>query len=67
MSVAGGQVVPFFAFFLNILLLPFTKVKSQIDQRQKGKSYEKTLIVEFVILAEREKKIASWQLIVAPF
>ena len=60
MSVAGGQVVPFFALFFNILLIPFSKVKSQIDRQQKdslGKSYEKkTFVSEFVILVARKKR-----------
>ena len=46
--------VPLFLFFLNVLLLPFTKVKSQIDRIQKDslrKSYETTLVSDLEILA----------------
>ena len=39
---------------LNVLLPPFTNVKSQIDRLQKdflGKSYERTVVSEIAILA----------------
>ena len=48
--------------FFKVLLLQFTKVKSQIDQLQKdsvGKSYEKTLLSDFDILASKLSKIAA--------
>ena len=48
--IIGSQV--FIIVFLKILFLPFTKVKSQINQLQKdslGKSYEWTLVSECVI------------------
>ena len=46
---------------LNVLLLPFTKVESQIDQLQKDflvKSNETTLVSEFAIKAQKRLQIA---------
>ena len=48
--------------FLNVLLLPFTKVKSEINRIQKdslGKSYEKTLVSEFAVLAQKGSNFAA--------
>ena len=54
--------VPLFAFFfLNVLLLPFTNFKSQINQSQKdalGKRNERTMISDLEILAQKWLKIA---------
>ena len=46
---------------LNVLFLPFTKVKTQIEWLQKdslGKSNDKTLVSECPILAQKWLKIA---------
>ena len=48
--------------FVNIFLLPFIKVESQIDWLQKdslGKSNERTLVSEFAILAQKWSKIIT--------
>ena len=54
--------VPLFAFSLTSLLLPFTKVESQINQLQKdslGEIYERTLVSDLAILAPKWLKIAK--------
>ena len=54
--------MPLFVFFLNVLVLPFRKAKSQIDQLQKdslGKSYEIILVSEIAIFAQKWLKIAA--------
>ena len=51
----------FCVFFLNVLLLPFTNFKSQINQSQKdalGKGNERTMISDLEILAQKWLKIA---------
>ena len=52
----------FFLVFLNVLLFPFTKVESAIDQSQRdslGNSYKKTLISDLTILAQKWLKIVT--------
>ena len=47
---------------MNVLILPFTKVESQIDQLQNdssGKNNKRTLLLQFAILAEKWSKIAA--------
>ena len=62
-DVRGSYVICFIChFFLYVLLIPFTKVKIQIDQLQKdslGKSYEITLISESAILSQKWSIIAA--------
>ena len=44
-------------FSVNILLLPFTTVESQVIQLQKdsfGNSYKRTVVSEFAILAQKQ-------------
>ena len=48
--------------FLNGLLLPFTNVKSQIDQLQNislGKKNQRTLVSKFAILGQNWFKISA--------
>ena len=50
----------FLHFFKNVLLLPFTKFKSQINQLQKdflGKSNKRMLVSEFAMSAQKWSKI----------
>ena len=56
-----------FLHFSNILLLPLTKVKSQIDILQKdslGKNLKRTLVSDLVILAQKlaARKTVFWSL-----
>ena len=54
------ESVPFFAFFFNVLLFQFTKVKSPIDQLQKdslGNSSERTLVSDLTIWAQKWTKL----------
>ena len=51
-------------FIFNILLQPFTKVNSQIDQLKKrflSKSYEISLVPEFTVWAKKCQKIIAWK------
>ena len=53
--------------FVNVLILQFTKVESQIDQLQQmtlGKRNERTLVSEFAIYAQKWLKMAAQKQIV---
>ena len=52
----------FLRIFFNVLLLPFTKVESQIGQSQNdslGISYDRTLVSDLAILARNWSKITA--------
>ena len=51
-----------FLHFKNVLLLPFTQVKSQIDQLEKGslrESCKRTAVSDYAILAQKWLEIAE--------
>ena len=50
-----------FCVFVNVFLLPFTKFESKTIQLQKdslGKSYERILVSDFAIMAQKWSNIA---------
>ena len=59
-----------FLHFKNVLLLPFTQIKSQIDQLKKGslrESYKRTVVSDYAILAQTWLEIAEPNMIILPY